>query len=464
MLSVLKINFCIQIIFLLCFTVPVISFAVNDAPVKSEGDLLFYLDTSSFRARDNQTYQEFYYSLPFSELTFQNASRGLTDSINVKIQILDSLEQVLVTDSWPLLIKTKNWKEIQGRFLPDQFEMTISPGIYRLQMEIYEIHTGKMATANLDFEAVSFIEPGLTISQIQFSSKISSDSSQSKFVKNSLNVLPNPKRVFGKTLPVLYFYTEVYNLSESESSGQYAVSYQVTDLNGKVVKKFPSRTKKKRGDRALEVGAVNLATLDNAAYFLRVGVKDLDSGDSVAVHRGFWNKIEQTPPQVVTLENNATSAIKKMTDAERELHFRQLKYILPAPQIKLYEKLTPEGRERFLITLWQGLDPELTTVENEFWDEFRERVRYANQHYTAAFQDGWKTDCGRILIRYGIPNDITRRDVRGHAKPYQEWFYNREGGFRFIFVDEEGLGKYRLIYSSIETEYTDPNWRYLLGE
>jgi GWxTD domain-containing protein len=461
-----KIFYCALLISLAVTVIPVCAFEKNDAPVRSEGELLFYLDTASFRARSRQTYQEFYYLLPFSELKFQEVAGGLLDSMKVEIEIEDTLKQVLVQDSWPLLLQAGGWQELEGRFLPDLFEMTLSPGKYRLQMKITEIHSGKIGVALLDFDAVSFIDEHLAISQIQFASRISPDStgSNSKFTKNSLNILPNPNRVFGRTLPVLYFYTEIYDLKLNDGAGNYVVSYQIIDFDGQPIKKFPARTKHKRDNRALEVGAVNLATLNNAAYFLQVSIQDLDSGDSVSVRRGFWHKIEEVVPRVVSLENNVIQALENMSENELELHFRQLKYIIPGAQAKLYQKLNPDARQHFLISLWQGLDPVLTTPENEFWNEFQERVRYANQQYAAGFQEGWRTDCGRILIRYGIPNDIVRRDSRSHAKPYQEWFYNREGGFKFIFVDEEGLGKYRLVYSSVETEYTDPNWRYLLGE
>lgn len=438
----------------------------NDAPARSEGDLLFYLDTSSFRARNQQTYQEFYYLLPFSELNFLESPGGLRDSLRVEISLQDTLNQILVQDSWPLALRAAGWQELEGRFLPDLFEMTLLPGSFRLQMKITEYHSGKNGTVILDFDAVSFLENKLAFSQIQFASQISNDSTGAdpKFIKNSLNIVPNPNRVFGRTLPVLYFYAEIYNLKESSNSGNYIISHQITDLDGQPVKNFPPRTKRKREGRALEVGAVNLATLKNAPYFLQLNLKDPISGDSVSVRRGFWHKIEEVAPRVVAFENNATQALRKMNDDELDLHFRQLKYIIPSSQAKLFGKLNPDGRVHFLISLWQSLDPDLTTPENEFWDEFLQRVKQANDKYSAAFQDGWRTDCGRILIRYGTPDDIVRRESRSHAKPYQEWFYNRDGGFKFMFVDEEGLGKYRLVYSSIETEYTDPNWRYLIGE
>jgi len=440
---------------------------VTDSPVKSDGDLLFYLDTSSFRARGDRTYQEFYYQIPFSELHFNQNTTGIFDTLLVSIQICDTSSQPLIEDQWLLPMTAKNWQDIEGRFWPDLFELTMEPGTYLLKMTIKEPFTNHSGKAELPFSAKSFMVDSLIFSDVQLASKITPNSLPNKFVKNNLEVLPNPNRVFGKTLQLLYFYMEIYNLSPVGSVGSYDVTYEVLDFQGNLIRSLAGKTKKKKNSTALEVGMLNIATLGNFAYFLKLSLKDNDTGQILNTKRGFWNRTDrmvqassESPPVV---ENNIMRMINLMNEEKLTEHFQKLKYFMPINQINLYQKLQLPEKRTFLCEFWRSLDTDSTTPDNEFLGEFKTRVDFATRHYSGNFKAGWRTECGRIIIKYGIPDDITREDLRSSNKPYQEWFYNKEGGMTFIFVDEEGFGNFRLIYSSKETEFTDLNWKGILG-
>jgi GWxTD domain-containing protein len=67
----------------------------------------------------------------------------------------------------------------------------------------------------------------------------------------------------------------------------------------------------------------------------------------------------------------------------------------------------PEG-ERLAVMerFWRGRDPNPTTVENEVYDEFLRRYAIAQERFTV-FNPGALSDRGRILIRYGDPDEVT---------------------------------------------------------
>lgn len=438
-----------------------------DVPAKSEGELLFYFDTASFRAKENKTLQEFYYQIPLTEVSFQKKNGFWSDTLQVAFEILNSDGKNLLRDQWILPIQAKDQNAIEGRFFPDYFDLTINPGSYQAILRIAERTSGKNGTAAIPLQVKSFQTNDLILSEIQFSSYIEqTDSSNGKMVKNSLLVQPNPNRVYGKTLLLLYFYIEYYNMSPAAEIGTYDVEYSILDLDSGVVKQLPKKTKSKTNTFGLEASAINVASLKNSGYFLKISIKDNDTGDMTQTIRGFWNitpermNLSKSPK----VENNVYQTLSKMTDAEIDVHFRQLKYIMVPDQIKLYQSLPPNARMRFLINFWVSLDQNPKTDENEFWDEFQKRVAYANERYSGGFREGWLTDCGRIIIKYGIPNEIQKETMRTQGKPYEEWFYNIEGGMRFIFLQEEGFGHLRLIYSSDAREFTDPNWELLLNQ
>jgi hypothetical protein len=72
-------------------------------------------------------------------------------------------------------------------------------------------------------------------------------------------------------------------------------------------------------------------------------------------------------------------------------------------------------------------------------------VEYANVNFTA-LDAGWRTDMGRIYIRYGPPDQIERIPFSADGPPREIWMYEARN-LRFLFVDTEGFGRFRLAGS-----------------
>jgi len=115
---------------------------------------------------------------------------------------------------------------------------------------------------------------------------------------------------------------------------------------------------------------------------------------------------------------------------------------------------------------WQRRDPTPDTEENEFREEHYERIAYANEHFSSGIP-GWKSDRGRIYIRWGKPDEIESRPSGGSydrpsyegngtitAYPFETWFYRHlDGvgdGIEVEFVDPTGTGEYRIARDANE--------------
>jgi len=128
----------------------------------------------------------------------------------------------------------------------------------------------------------------------------------------------------------------------------------------------------------------------------------------------------------------------------------------------ILKNLDEDGKKKAMIEFWNRRDPDPNTPQNEFLHEYLNRIKIANQQYSKGFEPGWLSDRGRILIKYGVPSDIERHPMSVDSRPYEVWYYQRGRGYKFIFLDEEGFNRYRLIYSNMEGEIGDPNWRQLI--
>lgn len=134
-----------------------------------------------------------------------------------------------------------------------------------------------------------------------------------------------------------------------------------------------------------------------------------------------------------------------------DLAIRQLKYIASDQEMDRLLSAPPSKREELFQDFWKKRDPTPSTPVNERMEEYYRRVKYANEHFSG-FRDGWETDMGRVYIIFGPPTDVERHPFDIDSKPYEYWFYydiNR----RFLFVDEDGFGEYRLKSPLWHNEY-----------
>jgi GWxTD domain-containing protein len=144
-------------------------------------------------------------------------------------------------------------------------------------------------------------------------------------------------------------------------------------------------------------------------------------------------------------------------------------YIITDEERKAFKKLqTDEERERFIEEFWRRRDPDPDTDENEFKEEYYERVAYANEHFASGIP-GWKSDRGRIWIMYGKPDERETHPMGGQydrpategggstsTYPFETWFYRYiagvGSGVEIEFVDPTGSGEYRIARNPDEKD------------
>jgi GWxTD domain-containing protein len=148
---------------------------------------------------------------------------------------------------------------------------------------------------------------------------------------------------------------------------------------------------------------------------------------------------------------------------------KDVTYVITDEERKAFKKLaTDDERERFIEEFWRRRDPDPDTDENEFKEEYYERIAYANEHFASGIP-GWKTDRGRIWIMYGKPDGQETHPMGGSydrpsyegggsttTYPFETWFYRYlpgvGSGVEIEFVDPTGSGEYRLARNANEKD------------
>jgi GWxTD domain-containing protein len=118
------------------------------------------------------------------------------------------------------------------------------------------------------------------------------------------------------------------------------------------------------------------------------------------------------------------------------------------------------SKQRYLYRFWTSRDPDPMTHVNERLEEFRKMKARADAFYTGAMlRDGWRTDRGNALLKYGVPTQVIQHIHEVDTKPYDEWFYqNLQGGAYFYFVDVQLMQNHRLVHSTLIGEVRNENW------
>jgi GWxTD domain-containing protein len=160
---------------------------------------------------------------------------------------------------------------------------------------------------------------------------------------------------------------------------------------------------------------------------------------------------------------------KEPHKAYKEWLEKDVAYIITDEERKAFKKLeTDEEREQFIEAFWRRRDPDPDTDENEYKEEYYERIAYANEHYASGIP-GWKTDRGRIYIMYGKPDETETHPSGGNydrpsyqgggsttTYPFEIWFYRYlpgiGSGIEIEFVDPTGSGEYRIARSPDEKD------------
>jgi GWxTD domain-containing protein len=130
----------------------------------------------------------------------------------------------------------------------------------------------------------------------------------------------------------------------------------------------------------------------------------------------------------------------QMSDLDKAVD--QLQYIARRGEIKKIKKLQNDEKLAAFKEFWRERDPSPGTEGNELMDEYYRRVEYSVQNF-GSFVEGWKTDRGMVFILLGPPSEVERHPFEAGSKPYEVWTYDSINRY-FVFVDQTGLGDYRL--------------------
>ncbi len=422
-------------------------------------------DYSRFFYDDSSGYLEIYYAFfePDLLVTAEDDQNVIKGFLNIQLKNLQNDQLILDRDfRFTNVVDTE--LSSGNKSLTGNLGFLVPFGEYLCMLTGKDgSDLSKIDTISFQVSIMELPSERFSISDIELASSIKqSDNVQSMFYKNTYEVIPNPSSIYGEALPVIYFYTEMYNLDYDIKSPLLKIEHLLINSRNQAVVRKPKLVSRKTSS-IVEVGAINITKIPSGTYTLALSATD--SLKNMTIYSS--KKIFIYNPSVadeaagdLSDMDVLSSEFAAMSEEELDENFSVSKYIATTPEIVQWAKLSePDAKKNFLFNFWKARDVDVTTGRNEFKREYFRRIAWSNDRYTTIQKKGWKTDRGRVYIIFGEPSEIERYPNQVDTKPYEIWRFDQiEGGVVFVFADLSGFNDYTLIHSTKRGELLDENW------
>ncbi len=463
----------VKILILVGFAVPV-SVATGQVIDSIQLDV----DHASFAYSDSESMVEIYLAFEAGSLSYERGEQGFVALLPVLMNISrSSAANLSGTPSEPIWLDSLDLSFVipdttglrEGQHFVHQVRLSTAPGEYELSVSVQGANQQPVVIQR-DLLVPDFSTEGdVSVSDVTLAISIESSSNRDDlFYKNGLVVRPNANQIFGSGLNEMFYYAEVYGADAIPSStGNYTVFSYIAEANvPQPMPEYQKRTQRKANNPDVLIGSFDVSKLPSGSYFLRLAVLSEDNEAVTEQSRKFfvYNPfVERALPTIVIDESFETSRYADMPEEEVELSIKKIRVISTEAERRRARGIKDlDERRRFLMDFWLVRDPVPGTPINEFQEDFLSRVQYANDRYSTNFDEGWDTDRGQTMIKFGPPTGIQPHFFDTGVIPYEVWEYNNipgEGRSEFIFADRDGFGSFELIHSTVAGERKLANWR-----
>lgn len=421
-----------------------------------------------FRSESKQTLVTAFVEVPYALLEAPAAGGSNELRYGVVVSIFDSAGTRLNDASWPGKLRAD--MRVPGAVALETLDFNLAPGKYRIEAAVTDSVSGKKFSSSSDL--VAWAEsPGASDLVL---------SPEMRLATGADTMPRRGERRWGNTLvtsvthlrltPVrskAYYLLEAY--AGAADSGTMAVD--VTDSAGhSLVRSKPTVVRVSPGGSVLK-GQLDLAGLPSGSYTLNV---NLDLGgkkqarSEAFVMGDFQEAMAREGQRLAMAKVTDEGYFGTMNEEQLDEAVAPLIYLTRADSLSVWKAgLSLAAKRQFMTKFWQQRDPTPGTDRNEARELFYRQIESANQEYNEKGRSGkagWRTDRGRIRIKYGAPTDVLdRRTSLGSAPPYQVWRISRGKELYFIFADRSGFGNYQLVKTNDLKENGLAGYADLLG-
>jgi len=375
-IRIMRIALCILAASALLRVAPASAGAVE---LSGRGDFVFYLDTAAFMGREGRLLEEVYINIPNSEIKFDEADGRFEARLQVSVLIEDADGKPVIQDAKTMVFSETTLERAESRqfFQTVIKRYRLAPGTYDLNVAIEDLLAPKITLLGMvrNRNKLSTVRrfrlqlPSIPTDQPSFS--------QAKFLWNDERDAdgeyhPNPARLYGLYRDTLTVYMELYLPEELASAAAFEFSSQVVSDKGEPIAERrlaldnPGKEVGEGGLRAYPVlihEDLSKVVAGTYTLYLSFGL------DGRLLHRARCGAFSVAWDMRTWIE-------------PRQVYLAEARFLLGDKEYAEFEMLDRGEQEQWLTTLWRQNDPTPETETNEAYEEFLARLAYVNTHYT----------------------------------------------------------------------------------
>lgn len=431
----------------------------------------FILDQNIFTDTEGKKYLEIYLYLDGLSLQYQETSgKKFSAKVSVEIEISKTgkaihaekyqLDGISISDTTPELKAAHNLLDVHRYYL--------DAGVYTLVAKITDLNdkNPRIVSAVREFECKAPVKDKTELSDIEFYLSRSKPANPGVLTKpDGKDYIPMVSNSSFIEQDSLNFYVEVYR-SQQLGISPYYISASIRQANSdKTLEQYTYTIKKNGSAFDVFAGTLMISELPSQTYVLSIEIMNAQREVLASGSRKFFVYNKQDDPSAQAEYSSRYDIAYGYTEKELDYHISCLRFISTSTELNFVKALNNfEDKKSFFYGFWDKRRNEplkYTDINN--WFEFHKLIQYANQKFKSRLRDGWETDRGRVLLQYGIPNDIQTYPSMNNTVPYDIWTYNKLGvqpAVIFVFADNDLItNEYPLIHSTKYGEANNPRWR-----
>jgi len=388
---------------------------------------------------------------------------GSGAAFRVAVAVRDSNGLTLTTPSWSAAVPAAMLR-VRGASTAGHLSFVVKPGRYTVAVTVTDSATGRVAHQQTAVQAFTGAPGGSDLllgTDIRaMTGPADSALRDGELRKGALVIQTSGDPVLTPQSAKLGYYLELYP-AQAESA---TVVVRVLKATGEPVIATPPQRVAVAAGGGVTQGLVDLAGLPAGRYVLEVKAAGADSAVTRTAPFGMTGF--ETMATAQTVASSGEDLFSRMSETQLDTLYMPLVYLMTSEEQGVFSTLSLEGKRTWLRQFWAKRDPTPGTTRNEEREGFYQRIAEANRRYReggSSAVPGWRTDRGRIFIKYGPPDEVLERHQSASSPPYEVWKYTRVRALKYVFMDLTRFGNYALIYTDDRREPSRPNWEELLG-
>ncbi len=381
----------------------------------------------------------------------------------VQITITRGDGGIVAEETWPRSVACPAPGDTSVRYV-DTFSFGMSRGVHTVEMAVMPAGDGARRMASR--AAVEPLPARVRMSDLYLAREVAWDTTRSRdwpIRKGGLAIAAEAMVDITSDRPLLGYYLELYDTPENARTG--AVDAVIRRANGgRGLATFRLHQFEGMTESRPVAGTISVAGLPEGEYELEVTLRVEGSPD---VTREQLFRVRPSRPSTPAVAQAPPDAVQRyfagLSDQELARFDPVVLWMTSAAERETFTSMDATGRRSFLAQFFgNAVVPGGSQADGEPLRVFLTRAAEVEREFgprDEGGRPGWRTDRGRLWIRYGTPADRIRRPFPvADTRPYEIWYYDVGAGYVYLFVDEAGFQDYRLLYSTDPTEPTVPGW------